>query len=95
MVDKNRKPSEIELKWHSITERHKTIRTCFVTLCIVAGLWIILHYTTKMLEKPPWLEALIIILGVGSAPSALFLIMVKYIRRVVEKCHGCLGRANV
>ncbi len=72
------------LQKFKIEQRHKTIRTTIISGSAVAATYIIANAVVKLMDKPPWVQGLALLVSVlvaGGIQTPIFLRIKSYIGR--------------
>jgi len=81
-------PTGNELRYLSIEETHRTIRTCAICLTVGVSVWKIVDGVVKLLDKPPWvtvLTSLIAVLSVACVQTPLLYHVSRSVRKFTRR----------
>lgn len=76
-------PTDNQVKTLAIEQRHRTIRTFVIGGWITASIWIITNGVVKLMDKPPWVAGLTVLvgaLGAGAIQTPLFIRVRRFIK---------------
>ena len=76
-----------DVKLAHVVEREKTIRIVWIGLFVTIGLVAIVVGVVKALDKPPWLTAMIAIIGALIGPSGVITVILRTRKKYVDKTH--------
>lgn len=94
MAEESDTDNDLTIRIVTVSERHKTARTVAICLTIGFGIAVVCTTIVRLVDKPPWLELLLAIIGLAAAPSGVLALLIRAIRRYTKRTAPLLAEAQ-